>query len=98
MAPKVKADGNTNIAKSTMQSDATSGGATSGSQGILGSGYLRSTSANTSGYVKVVVHNTVGAGDTYGKLPAEVSSLTPGFTGYDNVTASSDASNVVQGQ
>ncbi|MBK8814897.1 MAG: choice-of-anchor D domain-containing protein [Methylococcaceae bacterium] len=56
----------------------------------------------TSVYYKITANNTVGAGDgkldaprnpdgTYGgTLPAELASLTPGFTDYANVTANSD--------
>ena len=64
-------------------------------------GCSRTTAVNglaPGSFVKIVVNNTVGAGDTYNKLPTDVKSLTPNFTGYDNVTASSDASNVVVSQ
>lgn len=58
--------------------------------------------AATTVYYRVQSNNTVGMGSgilesgynldgTYGaNLPAELSSLTPGFTGYSNATASSD--------
>jgi hypothetical protein len=58
--------------------------------------------ANTSVYYRIMANNTVGAGDgkldtprntdgSYGGiLPAELSTLTPGFAGYANVTANSD--------
>ena len=61
---------------------------------------------NTTVSYRVMANNTVGAGDgkldaprkpdgTYGDtLPAELSSLTPGFDGFGNVTANSDWSNV----
>ena len=63
--------------------------------------------AATSVYYRVMANNTVGAGDgkldtprnpdgSYGgTLPAELSTLTPGFAGYANVTANSDWSNTV---
>jgi hypothetical protein len=58
--------------------------------------------ANTSVYYRIMANNTVGAGDNKldaprnpdgsysATLPAEVSSLTPGFIGYANVTANSE--------
>lgn len=61
--------------------------------------------ANTTVYYRIMANNTVGAGDgkldmprlpdgSYGgTLPPELSSLTPGITGYANVTANSDWSN-----
>jgi FtsP/CotA-like multicopper oxidase with cupredoxin domain len=63
--------------------------------------------AATSVYYRVMANNTVGAGDgkldaprnpdgSYSaSLPAELSSLTPGFTGYANVTANSEWSGAV---
>jgi FtsP/CotA-like multicopper oxidase with cupredoxin domain len=62
--------------------------------------------AATDLYYRVMANNTVGAGDgkldaprnpdgSYGGvLPPELSTLTPGFTGYANVTANSDWSGV----
>ena len=63
--------------------------------------------AATSVYYRVMANNTVGAGDgkldtprnpdgSYGgTLPTELSSLTPGFAGYANVTANSNWSATV---
>jgi FtsP/CotA-like multicopper oxidase with cupredoxin domain len=63
--------------------------------------------AATSVHYRVMANNTVGAGDgkldtprnpdgSYGgALPAELSTLTPGFAGYANVTANSVWSNTV---
>ncbi|MEI6067061.1 MAG: hypothetical protein WCP96_06965 [Methylococcaceae bacterium] len=44
----------------------------------------------TSVYYRVMANNTVGGGDVNGALPTTlVNTLTPGFAGYDNVTAES---------
>jgi len=68
--------------------------------------YTDTNTPSTAVSYRVMANNTVGAGDgkldapraadgSYGDyLPAELSALTPGFTGYSNVTANSNWSNV----
>ncbi len=68
--------------------------------------YTDSNTPSAAVSYRVMANNTVGAGDgkldaprnpdgSYGDyLPTELSALTPGFTGYSNVTANSNWSNV----
>ena len=76
-------------------------------QAGCGRTYTDNPPVNSSVYYRIMANNTVGAGDgkldaprnpdgSYGgMLPAGLSSLVPGFTGYANVTANSNWSNTV---